>query len=73
MAVTEKPNGTVLKLSVTKTIDGKTKTATRSWSKVKPDATAQAVYNVADSLADLQVNPVAAILRVDNTELLETV
>lgn len=73
MAIASKPAGTTLKIMLNKTVDGKTKTVTRSYSKIKPDATDAAVYNTADALQSLQVNPLNRVLRDDSTELLETV
>ncbi len=72
MSIITKPLATGAKLVVNKTIDGKTKEVSRTYGNVKPEATDDAVFNTMDALAELQVNPVNRIVKVDNTELSET-
>lgn len=73
MAVTNKPMATGARLVVTKEVDGKTSSVSRTYGNVKPAAQDEAIYTVLDAIAGLQVNPVKEIIRVDNAELIETV
>lgn len=74
MAVTTKPYETTLKIVINKVgDDGKTKAFTRSYGHVKPAAEDAAVYDVADALVGLQTNPLNRVLRVDSTEISETI
>ena len=51
--------------------DGKEILQTRTFSNVKPDATDEAVYNVAETLGGLQLDPVVSISRLEEKELTE--
>lgn len=73
MAVTSKPSESNIKILVNKTVDGKTKTFTRTYSKVKPNAEDAAVYGVAEAIAGLQENILNRIMRTDSSELSETI
>lgn len=71
MAVTTMPKSTRLVLLVQTGVkaDGTAATKQRSFANVKTTATAADVYAAAQGLASLQKNPVLAILRMDEGEM----
>ncbi|MBC7324301.1 MAG: DUF1659 domain-containing protein [Moorella sp. (in: Bacteria)] len=71
MAVINTPLATTLRLQVqTGTgADGKPLYRVRSYSRVKPSASDQDVYDVAQAIGSLQVHPVNAVSRVDENDL----
>jgi len=73
MAVSAVPQGSRLSLILQVGTDetGNPVYRTRSYSGVKPQATDQDVYDVAQMIVDLQQYPVAEILRVNDVELSE--
>ncbi len=73
MAVSKVPVGSVLKLELQDGVDGKGNPVYRnkSLNNVKPTASDQNLFDVAESLAALQELPLNNILRVDNAHLAE--
>ncbi len=49
--------------------EGKTIVRSRTYSNVKPTATALDVYNVAETLASLQQHTMLSVVKQDNTNL----
>lgn len=73
MAVINTPLSTVLRLQVQAGTDaaGNPLYRVRSFSRVKPSAGDQDVYDIAQVLGSMQVHPVNAISRVNENELSE--
>lgn len=71
MAVNEAKNPSSLRIKLDLgMVDGKTKVRSKTFSNVKHDATAQNVYDVAESLMALQEYTVLETIKIDNTTLL---
>lgn len=72
MAVTElnNPSSLKVKLSLGK-VDGKDKRKTKSYSNLKPSASADDVYAVGTTLMALQSHAVIEIAKIDNTTIAE--
>ena len=71
MAVNESKNPSSLKIKLDLgMVDGKTKVRSKTFSKLKHDADAQNVYDVAESLMSLQEYDVLETIKIDNTTLL---
>lgn len=75
MAVVNTPLATSLRLQVQTGTDagGNPIYRVRSYSRIKPDAADQDVYDIAQALGSLQVHPVNAISRVNESDLSEVV
>lgn len=58
-----------IKKSLTEILDGKTKVKSKTFSSVKPDASAQNVYEVAEALMELQEYSTIEVAKIDNTTL----
>ncbi len=73
MAVTKVAGGTVLrlKLQTGEGEGGSTVYRLRSFSNVKPEASDQDLYDVAEALAGLQEYPLGGILRIDTSQLVQ--
>ena len=70
MAVTEMKNPSSLKIKLDLgVVDGKTKVKNKSFTGVKPQASAQNVYDVGEALVSLQEYDVIEIAKIDNTTL----
>ena len=70
MSVLEAKNPSSLKVKLDLgMVDGSTKTKSKSFSNLKNNASAQDVYDVAESLMSLQEYDVLEILKVDSTTL----
>lgn len=72
MAVVNIPQKTTLSIQVQKGISdsGNPVYAYRNYANVKPDATVQDIFDVANALANLQVYALANIQRVDYSKLM---
>lgn len=70
MAVIETKNPSTLKVKLDLgMVNGKTKTKIKSFSNVKPNASAEDIYFVADALMSLQEHNIIDIIKQDNTSL----
>ncbi|CEP68839.1 Protein of unknown function DUF1659 [Moorella glycerini] len=71
MAVISTPLATTLRLQVQTGTDatGQPVYRVRSYSRVKPSASDQDVYDVAQAIGSLQVHPVNAVSRVNENDL----
>ena len=72
MAVTvlNNPAGLRLKFDLGKDeLTNKTKVKSKTYSNIKPEATSQAIYDVATALEGLQEFPVLEVTKIDNTTL----
>ncbi|MGL5328380.1 MAG: DUF1659 domain-containing protein [Peptostreptococcaceae bacterium] len=70
MALVETNNPSSLKIKLNLgLVDGKEKTRSKSYSYVKPDATSQDIYDIAQALMALQKYDIIEVIKVDNTEL----
>lgn len=70
MAVIETKNPSTLKVKLDLgMVNGKTKTKIKSFSNVKPNASAEDIYFVADALMSLQEHSILDIIKQDNTSL----
>ena len=70
MAVTEMQNPSSLRIKLDLGIvDGKTKVRSKTFSSVKHDASAQNVYDVAETLMELQEYQTIEVAKIDNTTL----
>ncbi len=70
MAVNEAKNPSSLKVKLDLgMVDGKTKVRSKTFSNVKHDASAQNIYDVAESLMSLQEHTVLETIKIDNTTL----
>ena len=50
-------------------LTNKTKVKSKTYSNIKPEATSQAIYDVATALEGLQEFSVLEVVRIDNTTL----
>ncbi len=72
MAVTLVPKSTRLQVKYTgEMVNGKETTISKTYSKIKPAATEQALYDTAQAIASLQTSPVHSINRLEDAELNE--
>lgn len=73
MAIITSPTDSRLRLMVQTGTDaqGNPVVATRNYSRIKPEATDEGVYQVATVLGELQKHPVFAINRVNEVKLEE--
>ena len=70
MAVNEAKNPSSLKIKLDLgMVDGKTKVRSKTFSNVKHNASAQNVYDVGESLMELQEYTVLETAKIDNTTL----
>ena len=72
MAVTvlNNPAGLRLKFDLGKDeLTNKTKVKSKTYSNIKPEATSQAIYDVATALEGLQEFPVLEVAKIENTTL----
>lgn len=72
MAVTEAKNpiGLKMKFDLGKDdVTNKTKVKSKTYSNIKPDASSQAIYDVASAIESLQEYPVLEIAKIENTTL----
>ena len=72
MAVTvlNNPAGLRLKFDLGKDeLTNKTKVKSKTYSNIKPEATSQAIYDVATALEGLQEFSVLEVVKIDNTTL----
>jgi alcohol dehydrogenase class IV len=71
MAVNVHLGASKMKLTFSRGVDGEGNEIqkTKTYSNVKPDATDEDVYAVADLFIGLQVDPVVAIGRIDEKEI----
>ncbi len=70
MAVNEAKNPSSLRIKLDLgMVDGKTKVRSKTFSNVKHNASAQNVYDVAESLMELQEYTVLETAKIDNTTL----
>ena len=72
MAVTvlNNPAGLRLKFDLGKDeLTNKTKVKSKTYSNIKPEATSQAIYDVATALEGLQEFSVLEVTKIDNTTL----
>ena len=70
MVVNEMQNPSSLRIKLDLgMVDGKTKVKSKTFSSVKPDASEQNVYEVAEALMELQEYSTIEIAKIDNTTL----
>ena len=70
MAINEAKNPSSLRIKLDLgMVDGKTKVRSKTFSNVKHNASAQNVYDVAESLMELQEYTVLETAKIDNTTL----
>nr|WP_294575997.1 DUF1659 domain-containing protein [uncultured Romboutsia sp.] len=70
MSVLEAKNPSSLKIKLDLgMVEGKTKVRSKTFSNLKHDASAQDVYDVAESLMALQEHDVLETIKIDNTTL----
>ena len=70
MAVNEMQNPSSLRIKINLGMeDGKTKVRSKTFSSVKHDASAQNVYDVAETLMELQEYQTIEVAKIDNTTL----
>ncbi len=70
MAVNEMQNPSSLRIKLNLGMeDGKTKVRSKTFSSVKHDASAQNVYDVAETLMELQEYQTIEVAKIDNTTL----
>ena len=72
MAVTTMNNPSSLRVKLDAGRDdstGNTIVKSKTYSNIKPEATSQAIYDVATSLEGLQEFPVLEVVKIDNTTL----
>ena len=70
MAVNEMQNPSSLRIKLDLgMVDGKTKVRSKTFSSVKHDASAQNVYDVAETLMELQEYQTIEVAKIDNTTL----
>ena len=70
MAVTEMQNPSSLRIKLDLgMVDGKTKVRSKTFSSVKHEASAQNVYDVAETLMELQEYQTIEVAKIDNTTL----
>ena len=64
------PNSLRMKFDLVKDeLTNKTKVKSKTYSNIKPEATSQAIYDVATALEGLQEFPVLEVTKIDNTTL----
>jgi len=75
MAVESIATGSVLRLQLQTGVDneGNPVFRNKSLNNIKPEATDQELYDIAQALAGLQQHTLTAVLRVDNSRLEETI
>lgn len=73
MAIIQMPDASRLVLTLDDGVDdeGNPRTKTKSFNNVKPGATDEALFNVADSLAQLQTRDLVSIDRQDRAQLVD--
>ena len=70
MVVNEMQNPSSLRIKLDLgMVDGKTKVKSKTFSSVKPDASSQNVYEVAEALMELQEYSTIEVAKIDNTTL----
>ena len=70
MSVLEAKNPSSLKIKLDLgMVEGKTKVRSKTFSNLKHNASAQGVYDVAESLMALQEHDVLETIKIDNTTL----
>ena len=72
MAVTTMNNPSSLRVKLDAGLNdstGNTIVKSKTYSNIKPEATSQAIYDVATALEGLQEFPVLEVVRIDNTTL----
>ena len=70
MAVTEAKNPSSLRIKLDLgMVDGRTTVRSKTFSSVKHDASAQNVYDVAETLMELQEYQTIEVAKIDNTTL----
>lgn len=71
MAIIQMPDATRLVLTLQDGVDGEGNpvTKTKSFNNVKPDASDEALYHIANNLAQLQTKPLLSIDRQDRAKL----
>ena len=70
MVVNEMQNPSSLRIKLDLgMVDGKTKVRSKTFSSVKHDASAQNVYDVAETLMELQEYQTIEVAKIDNTTL----
>ena len=70
MVVNEMQNPSSLRIKLDLgMVDGKTKVRSKTFSSVKHDASAQNVYDVAETLMELQEYSTIEVAKIDNTTL----
>lgn len=71
MAIIQMPDASRLILTLDDGVDGEGNpvTKTKSFNSVKPEASDEALFNIANSLAQLQTKPLVSIDRQDRAEL----
>lgn len=71
MAIIQMPEASRLILTLEDGVDedGNVVTKTKSFNNVKPEASDEALFNVANRLAQLQTKPLASIDRHDRAQL----
>ena len=70
MVVNEMQNPSSLRIKLDLgMVDGKTKVKSKTFSSVKPNASAQNVYEVAEALMELQEYSTIEVAKIDNTTL----
>ena len=72
MAVTTMNNPSSLRVKLDAGLNdstGNTIVKSKTYSNIKPEATSQAIYDVATALEGLQEFPVLEVVKIDNTTL----
>lgn len=73
MAIIQMPDASRLVLTLDDGVDdeGNPLTKTKSFNNVKPEASDEALFNVADSLAQLQTRDLVSVDRHDRAQLID--
>jgi hypothetical protein len=73
MTVSKKQGASVLQITYSNGVDekGKERKKSRSYSQIRPNATDEAIYNVATALIGLQSKKALEVHRKENAELVE--
>ncbi|HSQ87407.1 DUF1659 domain-containing protein [Romboutsia sp.] len=66
---TKNPSSLKMRFDCGKDENGKTIVKSRTYSKVRPDATDEKVYIVADAMASLQEHILIEVAKIDNTTI----
>ena len=66
MAVSKIPKATSLRIALLETVDGETKTVTRSYSNIKHTAADASILAVGNTIVGLQDLPLSNIMRRDD-------